>query len=162
MKVNNIQNNTPNFKGFFLNANGAQELAEKFVKCPELEERFMANIVKPLDNSVCDVFYDGYAASVKGPNDKNPLSVLFPNTTLDQSILGTVAENFSRNVYRRRSPITPTKVFEDAHPLNVIEAAKNIAIDKEYEESSRFLKQYSNETVNEKAKRLFKRFSIEG
>ena len=53
-------------------------------------------------------------------------------------------------------------MFEDAHPLNVIEAAKNIAIDKEYEESSRVLKQYSNETMIEKAERLFNRFSIEG
>ncbi len=161
MKINNIQNNTPSFNGFFLNKRGAQELAEKFVKYPELEERFMANIVKPLDNSVCDVFYNGSIASVKGPSDKKPLDVLFSNTTLDQSILGTVVENFSRSVYRRRSPITPTRMFEETHPLNNIEAAKNIAIDKDYEECSQFLKQYSNEAVDEKANRLFKRFSIQ-
>ena len=99
MKINNIQNNTPSFNGFFLNARGAQELAEKFAKQPELEGKFMTSIAKPLDNSICDVLYDGYTVSVKGPHDKNPLSVLFPNTTLDQSILGTVVENFSRNIY---------------------------------------------------------------
>ena len=51
-------------------------------------------------------------------------------------------------------------MFEETYPLNVIEAAKNIAIDKEYENFSQFSKQYSNETVDEKANRLFKCFSI--
>lgn len=161
MKVNNVQNNTPSFNGFFLNKHGAQVLAEKFVKYPELEERFMVYIIKPLDNSACDVYYNGSRASVKGSNDKKPLEVLLPNKGLDQSILGTVLENFSKSIYKKRSPITPTRVFEEIHPLNEIEVAKNIAMDKEYEECSQFFKQYSNETVDEKANRLLKRFNIQ-
>lgn len=161
MRINNIQNNTPSFNGFFLDRYGAQVLAEKFVKNPELEERFMEGIVKPLDNSVCDVFYNGYNAMVKGPKDKNPLKILFSNKTLDQSNLGTVYENHSRNIYRRRSPITPTRMFEEHYPLDEIEAAKNIAIDKDFEECSEAMTKYSAETVYEKAERLAQRFNFE-
>ena len=32
MRINNVQNNTPSFNGFYLNTHGAQELAEKFGK----------------------------------------------------------------------------------------------------------------------------------
>lgn len=161
MKINNIQNNTPSFNGFFLSKRGAQKLAEKFVKYPDLETKFMTNIVKALDDSACDVFYNGSKASVKGMSDKKPLKVLSPNTTLDQSILGTVMENSSKSLYKRRSPITPTRMFEEIHPLNEIEAAKNIALDKEYEICTQIFKKYSNETVDEKANRLFRRFSIQ-
>lgn len=166
MKVQTIQTMAPcSFGAFRLKESGAQSLAEEFVKNPELEAKFMLNIAKPLEESDGDVVYNGYNVSYDYPNCRRGSIVHANNYKLSPEYgLAVVAENYSKNVYRRMSDVKPTNEFMDRYPFNEIEAAKNIILDCDgyYNKlaAKEYLKAHKNETVEEKAERLQKNFGI--
>lgn len=163
MRINSILNNPQcSFGSFKVVEYGAQALAEEFVKNPELEAKFMLNIAKPLEESDGEVVYDGNNVYYKHPQESRAGSIVGRGN--DRDVLAVVAENYSRNGYRKLTDIRPTNVFRNHYPLNEIEAAKNIILDKDcfYNKiaAAKYAEAHKNETIEEKTARLKKRFGI--
>lgn len=164
MRINSISNHTPcSFGSFKIVDYGAQALAEEFVKNPELEAKFMLNVAKPLESSDGEVVYDGNNVYYKHPQESRGGSIVYEAGN-DRNILAVVAENYSRNGYRKLTEVRPTNVFRNHYPLNEIEAAKNIILDKDcfYNKiaAAKYAEAHKNETIEEKTARLKKRFGI--
>jgi len=156
---------SPAFGDLGLTKKGAAVLAEEFVKNPELEGKFMVEIAKPLeDTETTDVVFDGYQARVlvRG-KEKESMSVIHGYNS-ERHYLGTVAKYGCRMAQPKQSNLEPTYVFSSHYPLNEIEIAKNIALDidkaKLNKEADKLPERFKNESVEEKSKRLYKRFQI--
>ena len=164
MAINRVGCNQVSFGNFYVNQNGAHNLASVFVNQPELEQKFMHNIVEPLSHTEkYDVIYNGYSAVIIDDNGKSVMSVIQPGSDAEH-ILGVVYDevNHYRNAYRRHSYVIPTNNFEDdVYPLHAIEIAKNIALDKEIMANNQAAETYAklkDETVEQKYKRLKSQF----
>lgn len=130
MRITNIQNNnTPTSKGFRVTPEGAVKLANDFVKNPDLENRFIEHIVKPLKNTNTDVVFDGYSTYYKNLDGKYSSIVQAYKNSKDVIVRETCGpRKWIRDIFRPKNNTTlePVKEFNE-YPYNEIEAAKNIA-----------------------------------
>ncbi len=162
MNINAISNVSQcSFGSFKVVEYGAQSLAEEFVQNPNFEADFMLNIAKPLEESDGEVIFDGNQVFYKHPKENQSGSIVQANGN-SRDVLAIVAENYSRNAYRKLTNTNTTNVFRNHYPLNEIEAAKNIILDKDcfYNKiaAEKYAEAHKNETVQEKTERLQKRF----
>lgn len=160
MAIDRIGSNPVSFRGFYADTKSAYILASEFIGKPELERKFMHNIFKPLsETKLYDVFVNGGTPAIISKDSNNIMTVLLPGSTTDHT-LGVVWDNalFARNNLRRISAMIPTSNFKnDGYLLHVIEAAKNIVMDREAAATKNALKDYASiatESVEEKAARL--------
>lgn len=59
MRINSVNNYNQSFTSFKVTEEGKKDLARKFAKDPEYEQKFVENIIKPLSYTMSDVIYDG-------------------------------------------------------------------------------------------------------
>ncbi len=168
MAIDRIGSNPVSFRGFYADAKGSFNLAAEFVGKPELERKFMQNIFKPLsETKLYDVIIHGGTPAITTKDGRNIMSVLLPGSSADHTI-GLVWDNAlsSRVSLRRNSAVIPTSNFaNDGYLLHIIEAAKNIVIDREAMVSKGAVEAYSSiatETVEQKAARFENIFNYNG
>ncbi len=164
MAIDRIGNNPVSFRGFYNDAKGAYNLSLELVGKPELERKFIQNIVEPLSHTkLYHVFVHGDSASIINNEGKGIMNVILPGSKADHT-LGVVydCDCACRMGLRRNSAVEPTENFrKDGYLLHIIETAKNIVMDKEAIAKSNALESYSKiatETVEEKAGRFEKIF----
>ena len=167
MTIGRVGCNRVSFGNFYADRDSAYKLASVFEGKPDLELKFMQNIVEPLSHT------KEYSVRVKNGtpliiNNKGEWVMrIISQGSEPGRILGTVYdyENAWRNAIRSHSHLQPTYIFRDVDGLlSEIESAKNIALDKEMmlaPHAAYTYEQIAKESLEQKCERLANKFKYE-
>lgn len=168
MAIDKIGYSPVSFKGFYTDPKGSFELACELVGKPNLEKKFIQNIVEPLTHThLYDVFVSGNTTGIINKEGKGVMTIIYPGAFSTDKSLGVVydIEAASRRGLRRISEVIPTENFKnDSYFLHIIETAKNIVFDLEAAASkitSGPSAKIATETLEEKTSKFTQMFDRE-
>ena len=166
MNVRKVENNSISFGNFYADAKGTYNIASSFVGKPNLERRFMQNVIEPLmKTELYSVSVESNTVGIVDKEGKGLMSIVQPGSLLNRilAIVYDVKMSY-RNAYRRQSEVIPTEYFkDDNYLLQSIEIAKNIVMDLEAhakEKQKNINSKLDAETLEEKFQRLYKTFDL--
>lgn len=164
MTIGRVGSYPVSFGNFYANSKGAYNLASELTGNPELEQKFMQNLVEPLSHTKkYSVFIEDNTVGIIDDKGQGIMSVIRPGALFDHSLAVVYDyETHSRNGLRSQSSVIPTNNFEkDGYLLHHIEIAKNIILDREAIAAKQAEETYAkiaNETLDQKYDRFTKIF----